>query len=96
MMINFSLKMKVIPLVFLILGTFLEMVDAILNLPIIADPPMFFSITSNSIQVFLFLLATIFSLINIISKQEKTLHFFITFLSVALFIARLGWLLSWI
>ena len=87
--------MKVIPFVFLILGTFLEMVDAILNLPIIADPPMFFSITSNSIQVFLFLIAIFFSLINIISKQEKTLHFLIALLSVALFIARVGWLISW-
>jgi len=87
--------MKAIPLIFLILGTFLEMVDAILNLPIIADPPMFFSITSNSIQVFLFLVATVFSLINIISKQERMLSFFITLLSVALFIARVGWLISW-
>ena len=88
--------MKVIPFVFLILGSFLEIIDAILNLTISSNTPTFFSITSNSIQVFLFLLAIIFSLINIISKQEKTLHFFITFLSVALFIARLGWLLSWV
>jgi len=88
--------MKVIPFVFLILGTLLELIDAILNLPFLADPPRFFSITTGSIQVFLFLIAIIFSLINIIRKQEKTLHFFITILSVALFSARLGWLLSWL
>ena len=87
--------MKVIPFVFLILGSFLEIVDAILNLTISAGTPSSISITSNSIQVFLFLLAIIFSSINIISKQEKTLHFFITLLSVALFVARVGWLLSW-
>ena len=87
--------MKVIPFVLLILGSLLEIIDAFLNLIISINTPTFISITSNGIQVFLFLLAAIFSLVNIIRNQEKTLHFFITFLSVALFIARLGWLISW-
>ena len=87
--------MKIIPFVLLILGSLLEIIDAILNLIISIETPTFVSITSNGIQVFLFLLAIIFSLINIIKNQEKTLHFFVTFLSVALFIARLGWLISW-
>ena len=87
--------MKVIPFVLLILGSLLEIIDAFLNLIISIETPTFISITSNGIQVFLFLLAAIFSLVNIIRNQEKTFHFFVTFLSVALFIARLGWLISW-
>ena len=87
--------MKIIPFVLLILGSLLEIIDAILYLITSIETPPFVSITSNGIQVFLFLLAIIFSLINIIKNQEKTLHFFVTFLSVALFIARLGWLISW-
>ena len=86
--------MKIIPFVFLILGSLLEIFDAIFSVLDISRPN-YIGITSNSIQVLFFLLAIIFSLINIFSKQEKTLHFFITVLSLALFIARVGWLVTW-
>ena len=86
--------MKIIPFIFLILGSLLEIFDAIFSVLDISRPN-YIGITSNSIQVLFFLLAIIFSLINIFSKQEKTLHFFITVLSLALFIARVGWLVTW-
>ena len=86
--------MKIIPFVFLILGSLLEIFDAIFSVLDISRPN-YIGITSNSIQVIFFLLAIIFSLINIFSRQEKTLHFFITVLSLALFIARVGWLVTW-
>ena len=86
--------MKIIPFVFLILGSLLEIFDAIFSVLDISRPN-YIGITSNSIQVLFFLLAIIFSLINIFSRQEKTLHFFITVLSLALFIARVGWLVTW-
>ena len=86
--------MKIIPFIFLILGSLLEIFDAILSVLSISTAE-FISITSIIIQVLFFLLATIFSLINIFSNQEKTVHFFITVLSLALFIARVGWLVTW-
>ena len=86
--------MKIIPFIFLILGSLLEIFDAILSVLSIS-PAQFISITSMIIQVLFFLLAIIFSLINIFSNQEKTVHFFITVLSLALFIARVGWLVTW-
>ena len=86
--------MKIIPSIFLILGSLLEIFDAIFSVLDISRPN-YIGITSNSIQVLFFLLAIIFSLINIFSKQEKNLHFFITVLSLALFIARVGWLVTW-
>ena len=86
--------MKIIPFIFLILGSLLEIFDAIFSVLDISRPN-YIGITSNSIQVLFFLLAIIFSLINIFSKQEKTLNFFITVLSLALFIARVGWLVTW-
>ena len=87
--------MKIIPFIFLIVGSLLEIFDAIFSVLDISRPN-YIGITSNSIQVLFFLLAIIFSLINIFSKQEKTLHFFITVLSLALFIARVGWLVNWL
>ena len=86
--------MKIVPFIFLILGSLLEIFDAILSVLSISTTD-FINITSIIIQVLFFLLAIIFSLINIFNKQEKTVHFFITILAVALFIARLGWLLTW-
>ena len=86
--------MKIIPLIFLILGSLLEFFDAILSVLSI-ETAEFISMTSIIIQVLFFLLAIIFSLINIFSNQEKTVHFFITVLSLALFIARVGWLVTW-
>ena len=86
--------MKIIPFIFLILGSMLEIFDVLL-FKFVNDFPDFVSITSNSIQIFLFFLAIIFSIINIFSKQqEKTIYFFITGLSLVLFIARIGWLIS--
>ena len=86
--------MKIIPFIFLILGSLLEIFDATFSVLGISTPD-YIDITSIVIQVLFFLLAIIFSLINIFNKQEKTVHFFITILAVALFIARLGWLLTW-
>ena len=86
--------MKIIPFIFLILGSLLEIFDAILSVLSISTAE-FISITSIIIQVLFFLLAIIFSLINIFINQEKTVHFFITVLSLALFIARIGWLVTW-
>ena len=86
--------MKIIPFIFLILGSLLEIFDAIFSVLNIIRPN-YIGITSTSIQVLFFLLAIIFSLINIVSKQEKTVYFFITVLSLALFIARVGWLVTW-
>ena len=87
--------MKIIPFIFLILGSLLEIIDAIRSVLSIFTAE-FISITSIIIQVLFFLLAIIFSLINIFSNQEKTVYFFITVLSLALFIARVGWLVNWL
>tara|TARA_B100001989_G_scaffold240137_1_gene204936 strand:+ start:1883 stop:2149 length:267 start_codon:yes stop_codon:yes gene_type:complete len=87
--------MKIIPFIFLILGSLLEIFDATLSVFNISRPD-YIDITSNSIQVLFFLLAIIFSLINIFIKQEKTVYFFMTGLSLALFIARVGWLVTWL
>ena len=80
--------------IFLILGSLLEIFDALISVFTIQRAD-FIPIASNSIQVLLFFLAIIFSLINIFDKEEKNLHFFISILSIALFIARLGWLITW-
>ena len=86
--------MKIIPFIFLILGSLLEIFDATFSVFGISTPD-YINISSNIIQVLFFLLAIIFSLINIFSIQEKTVHFFITVLSLVLFIARVGWLVTW-
>ena len=87
--------MRIFPFIFLILGSLLEILDATISVFSIDEISDSIVITSNVIQVLLFLLAIIFSLCNILGEEEKYPHFFIMGLSISLFIARLGWLITW-
>ncbi len=87
------------PLILIIIGTFFEIIDGTLNLlsGIFFDGnvPDFINLPSLIIQVLLFLLAVIFSTINILrNKSNRIVHFCTAIMSVFLFLARLSWLIN--
>ena len=85
---------------FLLISLLIEIIDAIIFIIssyIDSYFPDYVSITLQSLQVFFPLLAIIFSLINCFTdkKSTKTSKFILLAISTALFIANLGWLLTW-
>ena len=93
--------MQITTLVLILLATLLNLIDGISS--VIGGFtgfyfPEFLSITIVSIQVFLLLLATIFSLVNCFTnKTIKKLHkFLLLAVSSSLFFANLNWLITWI
>ena len=92
--------MSFAPLLLIIFGSILEIIDGTLNLfgeSLFKEGvvPDYINLPSLSIQVLLFLLAIIFSTINLLrNKSNRLVHFCTTIMSVALFFARLGWLIN--
>ena len=92
--------MSFAPLLLIIIGSIFEIIDGTLNLfseALFKDGivPNSISLPSLSIQVSLFLLAIIFSIINILmNKSNKIVHFFTTVVAMSLFLGRLSWLID--
>ena len=92
--------MSFIPLILVIIGSIFEIIDGTLNLlseALFKDGivPNSISLPSLSIQVSLFLLAIIFSIINILmNKSNSIVHFFTTVVAMSLFLGRLSWLID--
>ena len=92
--------MSFAPLLLIIIGSIFEIIDGILNL--LSETlfqegiiPNFITLPSLSIQVLLFLLAIIFSTINLLrNKSKRVFHFCTAIMSMSLFIARLSWLIN--
>ena len=91
--------MSFAPLLLIIIGSIFEIIDGTLNLLrfLFKDGmvPNSISLPSLSIQVSLFLLAIIFSIINILmNKSNRIVHFFTTVVAMSLFLGRLSWLID--
>ena len=92
--------MSFAPLLLIIIGSICEIIDGTLNLlseSLFKDGmvPNSISLPSLSIQVSLFLLAIIFSIINILTnKSNKIVHFFTAIMAISLFLGRLSWLID--
>ena len=57
--------------------------------------PNFITLPSLSIQVSLFLLVIIFSIVNLlINKSNRIVHFCTVIMSMSLFLGRLSWLID--
>ena len=92
--------MSFAPLLLIIIGSIFEIIDGILNL--LSETlfqegiiPNFITLPSLSIQVLLFLLAIIFSIINLlINKSNRIVHFCTAIMSMSLFLGRLSWLIN--
>ena len=92
--------MKSLPLILILFGSILEIIDGTLSFfseQLFSDGiiPSYLTLPSLSIQVFLFLLAIYFSIINLIAdKQNKIVHFSTILSGTALFLGRLTWFLN--
>ena len=92
--------MSFIPLIFIIIGSIFEIIDGTLNLvseSLFKDGvvPNYINLPSLSIQVLLFLLAIIFSTINLlINKSTRIIHFCTSIMAMSLFLGRLSWLIN--
>ena len=92
--------MSFAPLLLIIIGSILEIIDGTLNLfseALFKDGiiPDFITLPSLSIQVSLFLLAIIFSIINLLTnKSNKIVHFCTAIMAMSLFLGRLSWLID--
>ena len=92
--------MSFAPLLLIIIGSICEIIDGTLNLlseALFKDGivPNFISLPSLSIQVSLFLLAIIFSIVNIlINKSNRIVHFCTAIMAMSLFLGRLSWLID--
>ena len=91
--------MSFAPLLLIIIGSIFEIIDGTLNLLrfLFKDGmvPNSISLPSLSIQVSLFLLAIIFSIINILmNKSNRIVHFFTAIVAMSLFLGRLSWLID--
>ena len=92
--------MSIAPLVFIIIGSIFEIFDGTLSL--ISETffkegiiPDYIVTPSLIIQVICFLLAIIFSTINLLkNKSNKTFYFCAVIMAVSLFLARLSWLIN--
>ena len=88
--------MSFAPLLFIIIGSIFEIIDGTLNLlseALFKDGvvPDYMNLPSLSIQVLLFLLAIIFSTINLIrNKSNRIIHFCTATMAMFLFLARLS------
>ena len=92
--------MSVAPLVFIIIGSIFEIFDGTLSLiseTLFKDGiiPDYINTPSLIIQVVCFLLAIIFSTINILrNKSNRIFYFCAVIMSMSLFLARLSWLIN--
>ncbi len=92
--------MSIAPLVFIILGSIFEIFDGTLSL--ISETlfkeglvPEYINTPSLIIQVVCFLLAIIFSTINLLrNKSNRVFYFCAVIMSMSLFLARLSWLMN--
>ena len=92
--------MSIAPLVFIIIGSIFEIFDGVLSL--ISETlfkegfvPDYINTPSLIIQVVCFLLAIIFSTINLLrNKSNRIVYFCAVIMSMALFLARLSWLIN--
>jgi hypothetical protein len=92
--------MSLFPLILIIIGSIFEIIDGALNLfgeSIFKDGvvPDYINLPSLSFQVLLFLLAIIFSTINLLrNKSTRILHFCTVIMAMSLFLGRLSWLIN--
>jgi len=92
--------MSFAPLLLIIFGSIFEIIDGTLVLlseSLFNDGivPNFISLPSLSIQVSFFLLAIIFSIINLLkNKSNRVVHFFTSIMAMSLFLGRLSWLID--
>ena len=92
--------MSFVPLILIIIGSLFEIIDGTLNLvgeSLFKDGvvPNYINLPSLSIQVLLFLLAIIFSIISLlINKSNRIVHFCTAIMSMSLFLGRLSWLID--
>ena len=92
--------MSFIPLILIIIGSIFEIIDGTLNLvgeSLFKDGiiPDYINLPSLSIQVLLFLLAIIFSTINLlINKSTRIIHFCTAIMAMSLFLGPLSWLIN--
>ena len=92
--------MTIAPLVFIIIGSIFEIFDGTLSL--ISETifnegiiPEYINTPSLFIQVVCFLLAIIFSIINLFrNKSNRIVYFTAVIMSMSLFLARLSWLIN--
>ena len=92
--------MNIAPLVFIIIGSIFEIFDGTLSL--ISETifnegivPEYINTPSLFIQVVCFLLALIFSIINLFrNKSNRIVYFSAVIMSMSLFLARLSWLIN--
>ena len=92
--------MNIAPLVFIIIGSIFEIFDGTLSL--ISETifnegivPEYINTPSLFIQVVCFLLAIIFSIINLFwNKSNRIVNFCSIIMSMSLFLARLSWLIN--
>jgi len=92
--------MSIAPLVFITLGSIFEIFDGTLSL--ISETlfkeglvPEYINTPSLIIQVVCFLLAIIFSTINLFrNKSNRVFYFCAVIMSMSLFLARLSWLMN--
>ena len=92
--------MSFFPLILIIIGSLFEIIDGTLNLfgeSLFKDGivPDYINLPSLSIQVLLFLLAIIFSTINLLkNKSTRIFNFCIAIMAMSLFLGRLSWLIN--
>ena len=91
--------MSFAPLVLIIIGSIFEIIDG--TLVLLSEylfkegVPDSISIPSLSIQVSLFLLAIIFSIINLLkNKSNRIVPLFTSIMATSLFLGRLSWLID--
>ena len=92
--------MSIAPLIFIIIGSIFEIFDGTLSL--ISETlfnegiaPDYINTPSLIIQVVCFLLAIIFSIINLFrNKSNRIVYFTAVIMSMSLFLARLSWLIN--
>ena len=92
--------MSFIPLILIIIGSIFEIIDGTINLfgeSLFKDGivPNYINLPSLSIQVLLFLLAIIFSTINLLrNKSTRIVQFCTAIMAMSLFLGRLSWLIN--
>ena len=92
--------MSFIPLILIIIGSIFEIIDGTLNHfaeSLFKDGviPDYITLPSLSIQVLLFLLAIVFSTINLLrNKSNRIVHFCTSIMAMSLFLGRLSWLIN--
>ena len=92
--------MSLIPLILIIIGSIFEIIDGTLNLVVESlfkegVVPNYINLPSLSLQVLLFLVAIIFSIINLLrNKSTRIIHFCTATMAMSLFLGRLSWLIN--